>query len=123
MKKIFLTVLILCFLVQPAYAQLKNLFASWYTVTTTETTISLPYSSRSITILNQDSANNIAVSFDGTAIGSDLVDDPDTNTPAIIQLASGEDVTLDDFETKTIKLRLEQGGYPNASPVSVIVTY
>lgn len=119
MKKGLILVLILMLFCVPAFAQrrgpLQNIFASWYTVTTSQT-ITFPYNSRDLTIHNA-SAIDIVVDVRGNTIDTDFINDGSATT---FQLQGDEILTLRDYITDSISL-MSAGA--SASPISVIATY
>ena len=124
MKKL-LTLVLIMLVASPAFARgrLTNVFASWYTVGTTQTTISLPYNSRDITIINGDGTNPICVDLVGGTIPDNCVTDS-VNNPSIFVLDTDTTLELSDFVTDSIALEIETlDDGSTASPVSVIVTY
>ena len=129
MKKALLLGLAIIFIAAPVFAQsrgaLTNVYASWYTVTSAQTTISLPIASRDVYIKNGDAtaADAVCVDFTGGALDDSCV----TNTsilggmPSQIQIPGGTDIhMLSDYVTSAISLRALDG---DASPVTVIITY
>jgi hypothetical protein len=93
-----------------------NVYASWFNVTTTQTTIALPFTSREVTIQN-GSANDVWISTNGQTIDQRGVTETSTS---IFQLDGASSITLSDYLTDTISMRAVGAA---ASPVSVVVTY
>lgn len=105
-----------------AFAQargaLTNTFASWYNVTTAQTTITLPFKSRDVLIVNGDTTDALCVSLKGETLGNACTDTVPVDSS--INLAGGQEIYLTDFLTDTISLKALSSA---ASPVTVIVTY
>jgi len=123
-RKLILT-LVLILLAVPAFAQrrgaLTNVFASWYTVETTLTTVPMPHKSRDVYVLNgTGSATDLFVDLRGGSLAHQLFVTNSTPNPSIIQLGAGDSIDLRDFVTDSVKLITETG---TASPVTVIITY
>ena len=125
MKKFLPAILILLIvgITTPGLAQqrrgaLPNQFASWYTVTTSNT-ITFPFNSRDITIHN-GSTVIVCVDLKGDTITSACVDDGSA-IPSIVQLDANTAISLSDYITNAITLRSIDES--SASPVSVVVTY
>ncbi len=122
-KKIFLglTILVLSLpftVAAQSRGALSNIFASWYSVTTTQITITLPFNSRDITIHN-GSTNAICVDLKGGTIPASCVSASGSN-PSIIQLDGNTALSLSDYLTSAISLKAISA---TASPVSVVITY
>jgi len=128
MKKGLILVLILL-ICTPVFAQMKrgalpNVFASWFSVTNTQTTITPPNNSRDITIHNGSTSTGIIVSLRGDTIPDSVVtgsyESASAVLPNIFQLTANTAFSLSDFITSSISFTTISG---TASPVSVIITY
>lgn len=126
MRKVFLALLAVVLIVSPVLAATqRNTFASWYSVSNTQTTITLPdsHETESICIWNGGSVELFLDLQGGTisnASGYGYKDAGVVN-PSIIGLDADANFCLDDFATNSISLRVDGG--TSASPVTVILTY
>lgn len=122
MRKIgfLVLMLLLAFQTNVQARKLKNTWASWYTVTQSQTTIVLPYSSVDVTIRNGDASQDIFIDLFGGIINNDFVSSGSAR-PSIIQLDSNSQIKLDDFYTDSISIVTDSPA--GASPVTVIITY
>lgn len=115
MKK-FLFIGLMLLMAVPAYAGLKsNAYQRWLSVTT-ETTITLPYTSRDVFIQNGSSID-ICVNIIGgtTGDGATACDEP-----GAFQLDGASSLQIRDFRTDAISLKSTAAV---ASPITVLVTY
>ncbi len=135
MKKFLATVVILL-MTSSVWAaagrgELRNTYASWFTVTIDQTTVNMPFSdernsirfgSRDIFVRNGDSSALLCVDLRGGTIPGDCFtnDSEDGGTPSIIMIEPLGFIDLEDYVTNAIGLKT-QG--PVASPVTVIFTY
>ena len=121
MKK-FMVIGLMLLICVPAFAQnrgsLPNVFASWYSVTATQETITFTPKSRDLAIHN-GSTVPIAIDLKGGVIPNSLVDDG-VASPSIFQLEGNTAISLRDYVTESISMVSGEG---TASPVSVIITY
>lgn len=125
MKKLICSVLLILLLTTLAFAQargpLPNVYASWFTVNSSSTIMTLPFNSRDVTIFNSSYRGDICVNLIGEAFTTPYDRCVTATSTTTIQLASGESLILTDFVTNA--LSFTRAGTQNASPVSVIVTY
>jgi len=134
MKK-FLVIGLMLLIATPVWAatrgELRNTYASWFTVTLTQTTVNMPffdranssrYGSRDLFIRNGDASAQVCVDLRGGTIPGDCVTDDSTDggTPSIVMIEPLGFIDLEDYVTNGISLKT-QG--PVASPVTVIFTY
>ena len=125
MRKVLIVLCLIGMLATPAFAQnrgvLTNYWASWYNVSPSGQTITLPSNSRDVWIQN-GSSNDVWVSISGATIGSNgyNVNDPISNINGkVFTLDGASEIMLYDVVTSSITLK----ALTTASPVSVVVTY
>lgn len=128
MKKVLLGIIATLLLANPAFAQSgpkSNVWASWVTVTNSQTTMSLPFESRDIIISNGDNSTPICVSLTGDTIVYDsgtLSCRGSGNT--VFKVDLNEQMNFSDFRTDTISMIIHSNsGSTTASHVSVVVTF
>ena len=124
MKKLLVTALAVLFLFPSiAHAQnrgvLRGLFASWYSISTDQTTITPPYDSRDILIQN-NSDHDVYVDLFGGTINELFVDEVTATQPSITAIGAGQELALYDFITASVSLR---SSIQTVSPISVVITY
>ena len=122
MKRYLSMIMAILFLIPvTAFAQsrgaLTNVWASWMTVSNTQTTLTPPSNSRDIWIHN-GSAQDICINLDGGTIQNNCL----SVDSVTFQLDGASDFYAVDFVTGSISLR-SASSTTNASPVSVVVTY
>ena len=123
MKRIlFLWLFLIPVLTTPVYAQsrgvLTNVYASWMNVTA-GTLITLPGTSRDITIINGDATDGICVDLRGNTITSNCLYGA---ASTVVHIGAQTELSLYDFTTTAIYLKPVSAATA-ASPVSVVVTY
>jgi len=123
-KKLLIVVAILL-IALPAHAARrglqKNVWASWYNVTTS-TTVTLPYESRDVLIKNGASSNGVCVSLRGGTITQACHPTPTTGKIDVINLAGGDSIHIQDQAVTTLTLKAISIA-ASASPVTVISSY
>ena len=124
MKKVLL-IIILVLSTNIASAQSRGIFtgvwASSYSIGTTQTTITLPFNSRDITIRNA-STYAVCVDLRGGTITHTCRTSGDPLLARIFQLDGDTTLTFKDFATNSISFRVVAGS-GTASPVTVIAIY
>ena len=124
MKKLLIIVVILL-IALPAHAARrgvqKNIWASWYNVTAS-TTVTLPYESRDLLIINGDASNAVCVNLKGNAITDACHPTHSTGAISVINLRATESFQIQDYGITTITLKPISSG-TSASPVTVISAF
>jgi len=124
-KKLLIAMVVLL-MTLPAYAQTrgfkKNVWASWYNVSTDPTTVTLPYESRDLIIINGDSTDAVCVNLKGGTITAACHPTDVTGAISIVNLSASTQLEIQDHSASTITLRAISAG-SGASPVIVISSY
>ena len=107
------------FLAMPVFADTArtNIYHIWVSDAGVETTITLPFNSRDIRIINSDGTATDLFNVNLDDGSTESVVNCFPGTDGCIKIGGGSDLFLNNFITSRIKY------YSNASPVSIIVTY
>ena len=121
MRRIFLMILILSFMVcqiSSAGERKSNIWASWVNATATTTTLTMPINPTwgDFTISNGDSTDPVCVNLKGNPITDACV----SNKFETVQIEAGGELVMYDYETSAITIRNIVNA---ASPINVIVNY